>query len=82
MTINAQPLGAWILRLAAVAGVVVSAINPADVPPSWRTTLLAISGAILAIDRIATEPSIGNPVPPTPVIERTPPTTPPAPPAA
>jgi hypothetical protein len=69
VNVSSQTLGAWFLRLLGIAGVAVAAIDPSNLPNSYRNTLTVVSAILLAVDRYLTDPSTGNP-----------PTTPPSPP--
>ena len=62
-TLNGQKLGAWFVRLLAVAGVAVAAIDPSNLPPSYRNTLTVVSAVLLAVDRYLADPSTGTPPP-------------------
>ena len=64
-----QNLGAWFLRLLAIAGVVISAVNPASLPASLRTAFAIGSAVILAVDRYVTDPTTGTPPPPPPTFK-------------
>ena len=66
MTINIQQVGAWFLRLLAIAGVVVAAIDPNNLPASYRNVLTVVSAVILAVDRYLADPSTGTTNAPTP----------------
>lgn len=61
LKLNPQKLGAWVLRLVALAGVVVGSVNPASLPTSLRATFVVVSGVVLAVDRYLTDPSTGTP---------------------
>jgi hypothetical protein len=63
INLNTQGIGAWILRLLGLAGVAVAAIDPANLPASYRNTLTIVGAVLLAIDRYLTDPSTGNPPP-------------------
>ena len=60
VNVNAQQLGAWFLRLLAIAGVALAAV-PADAIPTNVKPWFAIGAAIvLAVDRYVTDPSTGT----------------------
>lgn len=64
---NAQQLGAWFLRLLAVAGVALAAIPADSIPANVRPYFAIGSAVILAVDRYVTDPSTGTPPVSTPV---------------
>jgi hypothetical protein len=63
---NPQQLGAWFLRVLALAGVALAAIPQDSIPANVRPYFAIGSAVILAVDRYVTDPSTGTP-PPTPV---------------
>ena len=72
VNLNVQQLGAWFLRLLAVAGVALAAIPADSIPANVRPYFAIGSAVILAVDRYVTDPSTGTPPlaaspPPTPV---------------
>jgi hypothetical protein len=64
VNLNPQQLGAWFLRLLAVAGVALAAIPADSIPANVRPYFAIGSAVILAVDRYVTDPSTGTPAPP------------------
>jgi hypothetical protein len=73
MTVNTQQLGAWLLRVLAIASAVIASIPATSIPVSVRPFMVIAAGIILAVDRYVTDPTTGTPAP------SPPPSPPPAP---
>lgn len=65
MTVNTQAVASIIRQLAAIASMVLGAIPATDLPASVRVPLVAAGGILLSIEHYNSDPSTGNPVPPT-----------------
>jgi hypothetical protein len=73
VSFSMQQLGAWLGRLVSAGALIVSAVNPGDLPAGMRATYAAIAGVFLILDRYVTSPATGlgpetspaKPAPPT-----------------
>lgn len=63
---NPQAVGAWFLRILAIAGIALAAIPADAIPANVKPWFAAGAAVILAVDRYVTDPSTGTPTPPTP----------------
>lgn len=66
MTINPQQIASILRQAAAIAMVVIAALDTISMPAAVRGVLTAVGGAILAVEHYVGDPSTGNPPPPKP----------------
>jgi hypothetical protein len=66
MTINTQQIASWVRQAAAIAAVVISALDTISMPAGVRAVLVAVGGAILTAEHYVSDPSTGTPTPPKP----------------
>ena len=64
MTINTQQVASVLRQAAAIAMVVVSALDTISMPAAVRGVLVAVGGAILGVEHYVSDPSTGTPKPP------------------
>jgi hypothetical protein len=68
MTINSQQVASWLRQAAAIAIVVMSALDTISMPTAVRASLGAVAAALLAVEHYVSDPSTGTPTPkPVPV---------------
>ncbi len=68
MTISVQQVASFVRQVAAIASVVVGAIEQIPLPPTVRPVLIGIGGVVLAVEHYVSDPSTGTPtVPAAPV---------------
>jgi hypothetical protein len=66
--INTQQVASWLRQAAAIAAVVVSALDTISMPAGVRAVLVAVGGAILTAEHYVADPSTGTTPPPKPPV--------------
>lgn len=58
---SAQQLKHWVIFLLGLAAAVVAAVDPNNLPSSYRTGLVIAASIILGVERYVSDPSTGTP---------------------
>lgn len=64
--INKQQIASWLRQAAAIAAIVITALNTISMPTAVRAALGAGAAILLGIEHYVSDPSTGSPPPPTP----------------